>query len=520
MYKGVCLFLLLLVTAKLIIPLEGQNLVMNPNFDPGECEVVAYEDSVPIQVEYPYPHWLSRRGRAKIKRILKGPLNETSGHVWPDPCGLFDEPVYDPSLEGVMSPYAGVDFTSVVFYSSSFLGGSIPLFKNLSGFLSEPLQKDSIYYFSAHYAQQYNRTHSSDQVQVVLSSDTTGHTDLYMQPEDFPGHHTIFQTDTGEYILNYGEWKQWEGCFQARGGERFLHFFGGGLYETPGSLYEVPDSTYREFEPEYYNTNVLWDNNFVLWMDAVVIEQLPSRIPPVRLTFCPEECRQLELSDLPDDPRFESAQKAVWADGLEGVERLFPDTGLYVLSIHTACGVIDVEFQLAFAPCNSSPERYELEFCASDPLRFDSGQLPESLFQQGGELYWADGQLGFDRTFSGPGIYSAWLHDECSSTPIEIEVKTVDCDYTLFFPNVFSPNGDGINDVWQYYAENVEVLELQIFDRQGALVFESQQNNVYWNGRHGNQGQPAPNGVYAFIFKYRDRRGQVGTETGSITIVR
>jgi hypothetical protein len=43
---------------------------------------------------------------------------------------------------------------------------------------------------------------------------------------------------------------------------------------------------------------------------------------------------------------------------------------------------------------------------------------------------------------------------------------------------------------------------------------------VYWNGRHGNQGQPAPNGVYAFIFKYRDRRGQVGTETGSITIVR
>gem|GEM_PF-2265671 len=514
-------FIFILCTAGQISSmLEGQNLVLNPNFDFGECEVLSYEDSMPLQMRHDYPYWLKRRGISLSRIITRGPSDETGAHTAPDPCGLFDEPVYDPSLEGVMSPFRGQDFASVVFYSRSLFGDSIPLFRNLSGFLSEPLEKDSFYYFSAHYAQQYNRTHTSDQVQVVLSSDTAGHTDFYIQPEDFSGNHTIFRTDTGDYMLNYGEWKQWEGCFQARGGERFIHFFGGALYEAPGTLYEVPDSIYREFEPEYYNTNVLWDNNFVLWMDAVVIEQLPSRIPPVRLTFCPEECRQLELSDLPEDPRFESAQKAVWSDGVEGVERLFPDTSLYVLSLHTACGVIDLEVQLALTPCTSSPERYELEFCASDPLRFDSGQLPESLFQQGSELHWADGQVGFDRTFAEPGIHDAWLHDECSSTPIEIEVNTVDCDYTLFFPNVFSPNGDGINDVWEYYAENIEVLELQIFDRQGTLVFESRQNNEYWNGRHGNQGQRLPAGVYAFLFKYLDRRGQVGTKTGSITIVR
>ncbi len=514
-------FLIIIVLACLMASLlQGQNLVLNPNFNPDDCEVVSYRDSTPFQMKHSYPYWLKRRGSSLSRIHTRGPSNETGAHTAPDPCGLFDESMYDPSLDGVMSPVEEIDFASVVFYTSYFLGESTSLFRNLSGFLSDPLQKDSLYYFSAHYAQQYNRTHTSDQLQVVLSSDTTGHTDLYIQPEDFPGHHTIFRTDTGEYILNYGEWKQWEGCFQARGGERFLHFFGGALYEDPESLYEVPDSIYREFEPEYYNTNVIWDNSFVLWIDAVVIERLPSRIPPVSLTFCPYECRRLETGDLPDDPRFRNAEKAVWSDGIEGVERLFADTGSYVLSLHTSCGVIDVEFEILLVPCSSAPERYVQEFCASEPLLFDPEHLPDSLFRQGYEIHWADGQIGLDRQFSQAGIYDAWLQDECSSIPIEIEVKTVDCDYTLYFPNVFSPNGDGINDVWEYYAENVEVLKVQIFDRQGALVFESKQNNVFWNGRRGNREQTVPNGVYAFIFKYRDRRGQEKTEMGSITIVR
>jgi len=74
MYKGGCLFLLLVVTAKLTTTLESQNLVMNPNFDPGECEVIAYEDSVPIQVEYPYPYWLTNEGRTKKREYLMGLL--------------------------------------------------------------------------------------------------------------------------------------------------------------------------------------------------------------------------------------------------------------------------------------------------------------------------------------------------------------------------------------------------------------------------------------------------------------
>ena len=500
--------------------LDGQNMVLNPNFDPGECEVIAYEDSVPIQVEYPFPHWLTNEGRDKTKRILKGPPNKTSGHLWPDPCGLFDEVLYNPSLDGVMSPVEGIDFTSSVFYYTQSLGPSTPFFRALSGFLSEPLRKDSLYYFSAHYAQQYNRTHSSDQVQVVLSEDTTGHTDLYIQPEDFPGHHTVFRTDTGAYILNFGEWQQWEGCFQAQGGERFIHFFGGGLYESPGSLYEVPDSIYREFEPEYYNTNVIWDNSFVLWIDAVVIQPLPSRIPPVWLTFCPNECRQLEAEDLPDDPRFRNAEKAIWSDGVEGIERVFPDTGSYVLSLHTPCGVVDVTFEVVLTSCSSTPERSELEFCFTEDLRFDADLLADDILEAALDIEWEDGVQGFDRLFSDPGVYAAWVHKACASILIEVEVKTVDCSYTLFFPNVFSPNGDGINDEWAYHAENVEVVEVQVFDRQGSLVFESRQNNVFWNGRRGNQGQPMPQGVYAFLFKYRDRRGQQKIETGSITIVR
>lgn len=79
-----------------------------------------------------------------------------------------------------------------------------------------------------------------------------------------------------------------------------------------------------------------------------------------------------------------------------------------------------------------------------------------------------------------------------------------DCSISVFLPNAFSPNDDGINDFIAPMGEDFEGISLQVFDRWGGLVFETDNPPFRWNGRTASQ--PASTGVYVLIFKYRNKR--------------
>jgi gliding motility-associated-like protein len=70
----------------------------------------------------------------------------------------------------------------------------------------------------------------------------------------------------------------------------------------------------------------------------------------------------------------------------------------------------------------------------------------------------------------------------------------------IYFPNAFTPDGDGINDLFGAVGHYIEDFELIIFDRWGNEVFSSKDMNVHWDGRVNGSG-PAVNGVY--VYKYR-----------------
>jgi len=71
------------------------------------------------------------------------------------------------------------------------------------------------------------------------------------------------------------------------------------------------------------------------------------------------------------------------------------------------------------------------------------------------------------------------------------------------YPRVFTPNGDGINDVVVFHVANpsLDTLEGRIFDTQGAFVADIPFNTGFtrgsWDGRDGN-GNAARAGVYIF----------------------
>lgn len=66
----------------------------------------------------------------------------------------------------------------------------------------------------------------------------------------------------------------------------------------------------------------------------------------------------------------------------------------------------------------------------------------------------------------------------------------------LYIPNAFTPNSDGLNDTFGAVGEGIIEYNMQIFDRWGNLIFESNDMKVQWDGTYHNE--LVPNGVYVY----------------------
>ncbi|MBK0383495.1 gliding motility-associated C-terminal domain-containing protein [Pedobacter sp. SD-b] len=93
---------------------------------------------------------------------------------------------------------------------------------------------------------------------------------------------------------------------------------------------------------------------------------------------------------------------------------------------------------------------------------------------------------------------------------------TVTVHIDPYIPNVFSPNGDGINDTWVIkYLETFVNASIKIFNRYGQIVFSAKQYNTPWDGKFNNTDMPV--GVYYYIIEPNNGRNRY---TGSITLLR
>jgi gliding motility-associated-like protein len=68
-------------------------------------------------------------------------------------------------------------------------------------------------------------------------------------------------------------------------------------------------------------------------------------------------------------------------------------------------------------------------------------------------------------------------------------------------PNVFTPNGDGINDLFTPLEpyRYVKDIDINIYNRWGQLMFHTTDPNINWNGKVNNTGGDCPDGVYYYI---------------------
>jgi gliding motility-associated-like protein len=87
-------------------------------------------------------------------------------------------------------------------------------------------------------------------------------------------------------------------------------------------------------------------------------------------------------------------------------------------------------------------------------------------------------------------------------------------------PNVFTPNGDGVNDGWSLYRPYAEGIHVWIYDRWGMLVYEYTEPDGYWDGTYMGNGKPVTDGVYYFIAYITDTNAMITGESGFIQLIR
>jgi gliding motility-associated-like protein len=88
-----------------------------------------------------------------------------------------------------------------------------------------------------------------------------------------------------------------------------------------------------------------------------------------------------------------------------------------------------------------------------------------------------------------------------------------------FVPNAFTPNGDGVNDIFRPRAVGYRSVEFfRVFNRFGEMVYESKDFEEGWDGRY--KGNNADIGTYMYVLQMTDRFGKPETVRGDVILMR
>jgi gliding motility-associated-like protein len=138
----------------------------------------------------------------------------------------------------------------------------------------------------------------------------------------------------------------------------------------------------------------------------------------------------------------------------------------------------------------------------------------------GGQYLWQDNSQQATYKVSIGGIYYCAISNYCGTVSDTIVIKDQVCECDPVIPNAFSPNADGLNDEFKPFIKcNPSVFLMQIFDRNGQVIFETNDINKFWNGTYRNM--PAPVGTYYYLMKIRGVSEQIEKiRSGSVSLLR
>ncbi len=183
--------------------------------------------------------------------------------------------------------------------------------------------------------------------------------------------------------------------------------------------------------------------------------------------------------------------------------------------------IVAQEQKVADEPENQSATQSDttIKFGADPVICFGEDARLEVF---GGESYrWSNGSVMSYAVVQpvSNSDYTVTVTDKYGSKHIHKFHVGIDRECTsVFVPSAFTPNGDGNNDIFKVYGENISDFSITIMNRQGQLLYSSKDINSGWDGTwHGELQAPQ---VYVYTVTYKNGRGERKILKGQFTLVK
>lgn len=247
---------------------------------------------------------------------------------------------------------------------------------------------------------------------------------------------------------------------------------------TSNSVYNLPADTFQ--------VTIIADSGKCSSMKNIIISQPPEiQLPFTDSSFCQGDSILIDLSMFSD---------ILWNDGFQYFQRWVSNPSQYILKVYDSdsCWSLPdtITINEDIKPISSITG--DLIVCDGEPTNVETS----SGYQH---YLWSNGDTTQQTSISIPGIYYLLIHDNSCEVVDTFFVN--ECAPVLEFPNVFTPNNDGYNDKFVPKNQNIEYLELVIYDRWGMKLFTTNDLANGWDGRYN--GKLASEGVYFYTVKYR-----------------
>lgn len=204
-------------------------------------------------------------------------------------------------------------------------------------------------------------------------------------------------------------------------------------------------------------------------------------------------------------------QEVRWNDLSTSNQLLVNSEGTYFVQVRIGQCVVSDTIEVIYEENITSTKSTEMMFCVGQP------SLLWSFYPDGSNL-WNTGEVAQSIEVNDSGLYWAASREQCHTVVDTFYVALEDCSCgELCVPTAFSPNGDGLNDVFAVHpACEVIDYQLTIYNRWGELVFSSGSQSDFWTGHY--LSRPSSNGLYVYRVQYKSRTGVKEVQSGTFLL--
>lgn len=211
-----------------------------------------------------------------------------------------------------------------------------------------------------------------------------------------------------------------------------------------------------------------------------------------------------------------------WSSGQSSQTIQINETGFYSVEVSNGYCTTEASLSVVFLPVPETPDFGIDRYCpeeAIEPLVLDAEN-------EGSEFLWSTGSTAQEIELTAGGAYWVTVTNEYGCAATYFHDVAARCDgYTLYIPNAFTPDNDGVNDIFRASGTNILDFEMTIWNRWGEVVWVGHDLDDFWDGSYpgGTHYVPADAYVYTVRFRYltdRDRPSQWLDQRGSVIVIR